>query len=360
MQETPDGNHQPVYQTVSQVKQDRALEQHLEQLFSDTPSPASLPNPTRPLTLTSLTPSLGRSRPDWLVKATPIGLIVVMALLTGFLAMEVVKNVALSAPASSPLPNSRVSSSTPQPALPAATVTPWLSTLEPTESTTLLDATATPTAIILPAIVTPATAIPPLPTATASKTANDSADPLELKIRTATPKDVSLAPANPTTPTPVPSNGSASPPTRLQIPAIQLEAPIIAVGLVNYQIDGQAATTWAVPSRFAVGWHHFSAQPGQPGNLVLNGHQNIYGGVFRNLAALQTGDKIIVYAGDTPFSYHVIESHLLPEEGQPLSVRAQNAQWIMPTQDERLTLVTCAPDAQSTHRLIVLAYPATP
>jgi sortase A len=38
-------------------------------------------------------------------------------------------------------------------------------------------------------------------------------------------------------------------------------------------------------------------------------------------------------------------------------VRMQNARWIMPTPDERLTLVTCAPDAQSTHRLIIVALP---
>jgi sortase A len=43
----------------------------------------------------------------------------------------------------------------------------------------------------------------------------------------------------------------------------------------------------------------------------------------------------------------------------PLSVRRKNAQWIMPTGDERLTLVTCWPYEWpgNSHRVIVVARP---
>jgi sortase A len=146
-------------------------------------------------------------------------------------------------------------------------------------------------------------------------------------------------------------------PTRLLIPAINLEATIVKVGFVNYEIGGQRVSTWAVPERFAVGWHHNSALPGQIGNTVLNGHQNVYGRVFRDLNKLQAGDEIFVYVGENAHRYLVAEQHLLAEEGQPLEVRVENARWILPTQDERLTLVTCAPDTSSTHRLIVVAFP---
>jgi LPXTG-site transpeptidase (sortase) family protein len=89
----------------------------------------------------------------------------------------------------------------------------------------------------------------------------------------------------------------------------------------------------------------------------LNGHQNGYGAVLANLAHTRQGDEIIVYAGETAYRYRVAAQHLLEDEGQPLEVRAQNAQWIMPTQDERLTLVTCAPYPHSSQRLIVVALP---
>jgi LPXTG-site transpeptidase (sortase) family protein len=146
----------------------------------------------------------------------------------------------------------------------------------------------------------------------------------------------------------------------LLIPTINLEAPIIKVGYANLKINGQPVTTWAVPETYAVGWHHSSAPPGQPGNTVLNGHQSGGSGVFRNLTALQPDDEIFIRMGDTTYHYRVAERHILEEEGQPLAVRAANARWIMPTGDERLTLVTCAPDFQTTHRLIVVALPVTP
>jgi sortase A len=53
----------------------------------------------------------------------------------------------------------------------------------------------------------------------------------------------------------------------------------------------------------------------------------------------------------------VSERHILPEKGQPLSVRLKNAAWIQPTTDERLTLVTCWPYTSNTHRLIIVARP---
>jgi sortase A len=159
---------------------------------------------------------------------------------------------------------------------------------------------------------------------------------------------------------PPPAAVTPSSPIRILIPTINLEAPIITVGFENYAIDGQPVTTWAVPAYFAVGWHHTSALPGQAGNTVLNGHQNIYGGVFRNLGALQRNDEIIVFTDSAIYHYQVVEQHILKEEGQPLQVRAANARWIMPTPDERLTLVTCAPSNDNSDRLIVVALPVQP
>jgi sortase A len=127
--------------------------------------------------------------------------------------------------------------------------------------------------------------------------------------------------------------------------------------LTHYQANGQAATTWGVPDYFAVGWHDTLALPGQGGNTVLNGHQNIHGAVFQNLDQLATGDEVIVYVGAVAYRYRVAEKHLVADEGQPTAVRARNARWILPTPDERLTLVTCAPAPHGDHRLIIVAHP---
>jgi sortase A len=205
-----------------------------------------------------------------------------------------------------------------------------------------------PTASPEPPPATP-TAIPTSP-ATATSAAIDSIDTTE-----PTPTTEATAETEPT-PEASPTPARVSP-SRLVIPAINLEAPVITVAYENFTIGGQPVTTWAVPDYFAAGWHHTSAPPGQVGNTVLNGHQNIFSGVFRDLTEIQEDDEIFVYVGDREYQYRVVEKHLLSEEGQPLSVRVENARWIMPTDDERLTLVTCAPDTASTHRLIVVALP---
>jgi sortase A len=96
---------------------------------------------------------------------------------------------------------------------------------------------------------------------------------------------------------------------------------------------------------------------GQPGNTVLDGHHNINGEVFRDLVTLKPGDTIQMWAGDRPRDYVVTLRKILPEKGQPLTVRLENAKWIQPTSDERVTLVTCWPYTNNTHRLIVVALP---
>jgi sortase (surface protein transpeptidase) len=55
----------------------------------------------------------------------------------------------------------------------------------------------------------------------------------------------------------------------------------------------------------------------------------------------------------------VVERYILKEAGMPLSVREKNAQWIAPTNDTRLTLVTCWPYywPGNSHRVVVVARP---
>jgi len=137
------------------------------------------------------------------------------------------------------------------------------------------------------------------------------------------------------------------------IPAIGLDAPVVPVGWTMTE-DGPV---WDVAD-YAVSWHNTSAYPGHVGNIVLSGHHNIKGKVFRYLIDLEPGDEITLYVGETAYHYVVAEKHLLEEKGMPEEVRRSNAQWIAPTNDERLTLVTCWPYTSNTHRLIIVAKPA--
>lgn len=147
-------------------------------------------------------------------------------------------------------------------------------------------------------------------------------------------------------------------PSRLVIPRIELDAPVSAISLETVDSSSGRFYQWAVPNRFEAGWHDSSAPLDQPGNTVLNGHQNIYGEVFRDLIDLEIGDEITLYdQAGTPHLYRVTQLELLEEVNQPLAIRVRNARWIEETADERVTLVTCWPYTANTHRLIVVAQP---
>jgi len=168
---------------------------------------------------------------------------------------------------------------------------------------------------------------------------------------TSTPGLISTAARTPT-PTPVPVI-----PDRIVILAIDLDAPVVPVTWTMIEVDGQEQPVWNLPEMRAAGWHETSAPLGVPGNTVLNGHNTTNGEVFRDLYRLETGDEIVVYSGETTYVYTVTEVLILPEAGQPLEVRIENARHIQPTEDERLTLVTCHPYGSLRNRLIVVAHP---
>jgi sortase A len=152
---------------------------------------------------------------------------------------------------------------------------------------------------------------------------------------------------------------ASRPPDRIVIAKIKLDSPIVPIGWYVVEEGGQQYSVWQVAD-YVVGWHKTSAYPGHAGNMVLNGHHNIRGEVFRYLVDLDVGDHILIYVGDQAYHYAVTEKHILKERGEPPEVRRQNAQWIAPTEDERLTMVTCWPYTSNTHRLVVVAKPIPP
>lgn len=113
---------------------------------------------------------------------------------------------------------------------------------------------------------------------------------------------------------------------------------------------------WDV-AQYVVGWHMDSSLPGAGGNVVLAGHNNIFGEVFRYLENLKPGDRITVYADGHPYIYDVTDRLTMLEQGVSEQQQRENARWIGPFPDERQTLLACWPYTSSSHRLIIVAKP---
>lgn len=179
---------------------------------------------------------------------------------------------------------------------------------------------------------------------------------------TATPRPTMtpLPTATALAPTPTPVDvwpPAARPPTWIKAPAIDLDAPVVEIGFKTTYIGDTPVTEWQLPAN-AAGFHRDTAYPGNPGNTVLSGHNNIQGEVFRYLVDLEPGDEVFLYVGDTVYRYVVSSKEVIPEKGMPAEVRIANAQRIAPGGEERLTLVTCWPYTGNSHRVIVVAMPA--
>jgi sortase A len=148
-------------------------------------------------------------------------------------------------------------------------------------------------------------------------------------------------------------------PDRLVIPTIELDIPVIELGWsANKNKDGYVFSEWDV-AEYAAGWHKNSAQLGEPGNIVMSGHNNILGAVFRKLDQLRRGDSITVWAGKAHQDYVVDRVMIVPEKYATPEQRTANASWIGAFDNDRLTLVSCWPRDDNTHRIIVVAYPDT-
>jgi sortase A len=130
---------------------------------------------------------------------------------------------------------------------------------------------------------------------------------------------------------PVPTPGPRSP-TRIVISAIGVDWPIVQ------------GDSWEELKQ-GIGHRVGSVNPGERGNLILSGHNDVYGEPFRDLEKLEIGKDVLVHAGATAFRYVVKTKRVVaPTDLTPLA----------PFKTPIVTLITCTPYRVDTHRLIVI------
>ena len=201
----------------------------------------------------------------------------------------------------------------------------------------------------------PTTGPPPLPTVMAGAGTDEMFDPTFFRTSNL-PSEARADEAPATLYEPLPNQ-----PARIIIPELEIDAPVREVQLERVEEDGQTLFRWQVPDEYAAGWHSDSAPLGRRGNTVLNGHHNVHGAIFGDLNELETGADI--YLEDVEgqrYHFQISEKHLFPERDEGIAVRRGNASWMERKPDERITIVTCWPRTDNTHRLIVIAKPAAP
>lgn len=220
--------------------------------------------------------------------------------------------------------------------------------------------TTAATATVAPAIAAPTVAAPdaasPAAAATSGQPSTDRSASAELSPAATVPP--------------------AAPPVRLVMPDLKIDAAVAPMSWQVIQTAEGPRSEWVVPDNEA-GHHIDSVLLGQPGNLVISGHNNIYGKVFQPISFAWDNDQRVAVddftdrsdvlngrqiqlfdAAGRVYNYVVTEFYRLKDTGVPLQQRIANARFMQETSDTRLTLITCWPPTNNTHRLIVIAAPA--
>jgi hypothetical protein len=188
------------------------------------------------------------------------------------------------------------------------------------------------------------------------------------------PSSITTQPAT-TTPMPAPTPIPASPPVRIVIPDLGIDIPVQEMTWIEVKTATGTESQWQIPE-YAGGHAVNSALLGQRGNVVISGHNNIYGRVFMPISqawggqtqvidkatersTLLDGRLVQIYAADgRRFDYYITDFIRVHDFNVPLSQRLANGQYIQQTDDARLTITTCWPPWGNTYRLIVIAKPA--
>lgn len=130
-------------------------------------------------------------------------------------------------------------------------------------------------------------------------------------------------------------------PTRVVIPAAQVDTQVVELGVVLEDGEPQWQTAW-----HAAGHHMDSALPGQPGNMVITGHVSVADGanlaVFANLEDVAEGDTIDISSGEATYRYEVTAVEVVAPEAIGV-LRSDSASTV--------TLITCTKDLRQ--RLVV-------
>ena len=175
-------------------------------------------------------------------------------------------------------------------------------------------------------------------------------------------------PAEPTsTPAPRPTPASYPAAVRIRIPAIGVDRSIVEVPLVYDAQTGAWERDYEQLFRQGrldlVGHVDDSAAPGQPGNMVLVGHNYGYGvnGVFLRLGKLVAGQTVeIVNAAGQILRYRVVTVTQIPWTTRNQQQIVAHQAYLAVDGAERLTLVTCGGSswAPFPDRVYVVAHPA--
>lgn len=127
---------------------------------------------------------------------------------------------------------------------------------------------------------------------------------------------------------------------------IAIEIPRIGIDRASGKGSVSRGADWETLTN-GLGWYNNGANLANGLNVVIVGHNDIYGEIFRDLGELEIGDEITIYGNNGQrYTYRVSDEQIV----QPTEVSVLN-----PNSGADLTLITCYPYQVNDRRLIIFA-----
>jgi len=146
-----------------------------------------------------------------------------------------------------------------------------------------------------------------------------------------------------------------------------MDVPVAEMGWGIVETAEGPRSEWVIPDNEA-GHHLNSAALGEGGNVVISGHNNLGAAVFRPISVsfdpqqpnAFVGYQVQVYGADGRVFHYAIERvYFFDEANATYEQRLEHARLMDPTDEDQLTLITCWPAWSNTHRIVLIARPAS-
>ncbi len=154
-------------------------------------------------------------------------------------------------------------------------------------------------------------------------------------------------PSSSPSPRPRPANTGPDAVVSMRLPALGVDAPIEAIGLIP------GRNTLDVPGPYTIGWYDIYDRPGTGRSSLYSAHKDYWPdirGPFYALQDLQAGDEVVVVMGDgREYVYEVFFSRRYHVDDVPnydliFPHKARNPRLRRPPSEEWVTLYTCGGD----------------
>lgn len=126
-------------------------------------------------------------------------------------------------------------------------------------------------------------------------------------------------------------------PRYIDVPSLKIHARVLAMTVDKHN---QLQAPYGI---YDAGWYASSAQPGQPGAMLVDGHSGVgkVRGIFHDIAKFKPGDSIVITRGDgQKFTYAVAKTDVLDADKVDMASLLVSADTAKPG----LNLITCAGD----------------